>query len=265
MTAVRRRVEDAIIDWEPRVDVEEVSVTADATEAAKLLIELRYRVRATNNVHNLVYPFYLDEGGASEPGGADHPRRATTPGRCWTTCSPAHPATSPPGGRATEGPDAAVLNVTARFVGVLLDRLDQAPLKSKLAFLDLLGINAIAPSPARTAVAFTMHDEAADVRLPAGSRLAAPPPPGSSRQIFFETERSTGLAVAQAEAGRQPVARPRPVPRSHRPVHVGTAVRAVPQAAARQHAARDLHRARRPAGAGRQGDATGGVRRHDPG
>src|SRR5437763_9010045 len=55
--AIRRRVEEAIVDWEPRVDVEHVTVTPDTTEAAKLGIELRYRVRATNNVHNLVYPF----------------------------------------------------------------------------------------------------------------------------------------------------------------------------------------------------------------
>jgi phage baseplate assembly protein W len=59
---VRNRVREALVDWEPRIDVEEVSVTSDPAMRSKLLIEVRYRVRATNAHHNLVYPFYLEEG-----------------------------------------------------------------------------------------------------------------------------------------------------------------------------------------------------------
>ncbi|SRR5712692_1127390 len=59
---VKTRVEEALIDWEPRIDVEEVKVTIDPVERNKLLITLNYRVRATNALHNLVYPFYLQEG-----------------------------------------------------------------------------------------------------------------------------------------------------------------------------------------------------------
>lgn len=62
---VKTRVEEALIDWEPRIDVEEVKVTIDATEPNKLLIDIHYRVRAANSLHNLVYPFYLQEGVAS--------------------------------------------------------------------------------------------------------------------------------------------------------------------------------------------------------
>ncbi|HJQ82457.1 MAG TPA: GPW/gp25 family protein [Candidatus Binatia bacterium] len=62
MEAIRTRVEEALIDWEPRIDVERVAVTADDAEASKLLIRIAYRVRATNTRHNLVYPFYLAEG-----------------------------------------------------------------------------------------------------------------------------------------------------------------------------------------------------------
>jgi Bacteriophage baseplate protein W len=59
---VKKRVEDALIDWEPRIDVGSVKVTADRSEHNKLLIDVEYRVRVTNTLHNLVYPFYLQEG-----------------------------------------------------------------------------------------------------------------------------------------------------------------------------------------------------------
>lgn len=62
---VKIRVEQAIINWEPRVNVEEVKVTTDPNERNKLLIDMAYRVRVTNSLHNLVYPFYLQEGASS--------------------------------------------------------------------------------------------------------------------------------------------------------------------------------------------------------
>jgi phage baseplate assembly protein W len=62
MTRVRNRVREALVDWEARIDVLDVAVTTDADERSRLLIEVRYRIRATNAQHNLVYPFYLDEG-----------------------------------------------------------------------------------------------------------------------------------------------------------------------------------------------------------
>ena len=62
MLLVRKRVEDALIDWEPRIDLLNVTVTTDSSERNKLLIDVEYRVRATNTLANLVYPFYLLEG-----------------------------------------------------------------------------------------------------------------------------------------------------------------------------------------------------------
>jgi uncharacterized protein len=64
MQSVRTRVEEALIDWEPRIDLSEVKVTAAADRPGSVLIAIAYRVRATNNVGNLVYPFYLGEGSA---------------------------------------------------------------------------------------------------------------------------------------------------------------------------------------------------------
>ncbi len=61
---VQTRVQDSLIKWEPRIDVEQVKVTLDPKEISKLVIAITYRVRVTNTVHNLVYDFYLKEGAA---------------------------------------------------------------------------------------------------------------------------------------------------------------------------------------------------------
>jgi uncharacterized protein len=60
---VRYQVEQALNRWEPRIEVEEVSVEAGAENPATLLIQITYRVRATDSRFNLVYPFYLERGG----------------------------------------------------------------------------------------------------------------------------------------------------------------------------------------------------------
>jgi uncharacterized protein len=70
---LQRRVQTALVDWEPRIDVLTVKVSAtypsDAVAADiagrdVLFIEVAYRVRATNSNQNLVYPFYIGEGSA---------------------------------------------------------------------------------------------------------------------------------------------------------------------------------------------------------
>jgi phage baseplate assembly protein W len=52
-------VRDAISQWEPRVDAEEVVVEPDPASPARVIIRILYRVRATNDRRNLVYPFYV--------------------------------------------------------------------------------------------------------------------------------------------------------------------------------------------------------------
>lgn len=59
---LEREVKEAIFLWEPRVRDIEVSVAKDRDDASKLLIEITYVVRKTNNLFNLVYPFYINEG-----------------------------------------------------------------------------------------------------------------------------------------------------------------------------------------------------------
>jgi phage baseplate assembly protein W len=55
-------VEDALIRWEPRIDLEDIEVQADPGDPARLLLSISYRVRTTDSRYNLVYPFYLTRG-----------------------------------------------------------------------------------------------------------------------------------------------------------------------------------------------------------
>ncbi len=57
---VASEVRRALVLWEPRIDLIEVTAAADEAEPNRLLIEIDYRVRSTNNRFNLVYPFYLE-------------------------------------------------------------------------------------------------------------------------------------------------------------------------------------------------------------
>ena len=55
----RYYVTEALSNWEPRIDVMDVAVTSDNPGAA-LLIDIRYQLRATGDVHNLVYVLNLE-------------------------------------------------------------------------------------------------------------------------------------------------------------------------------------------------------------
>lgn len=52
-------VRQALIQWEPRIDLLDVNIKPNIEQPNCLLIEINYRVRTTNNRFNLVYPFYL--------------------------------------------------------------------------------------------------------------------------------------------------------------------------------------------------------------
>lgn len=47
--------------WEPRIDVTSVNVEVRGSGEV-LLINIQYRVRSTNNLFNMVFPFYLRGG-----------------------------------------------------------------------------------------------------------------------------------------------------------------------------------------------------------
>ena len=57
------RIETAIraaaVRWEPRVEVTDIDFDLSRVDEGALEIMIGYRIRATNQSHNLVYPFYL--------------------------------------------------------------------------------------------------------------------------------------------------------------------------------------------------------------
>src|SRR4051794_10116502 len=59
---VQERVRDALVRWEPRIDVIDVRVETSPDARNYLLIRIDYRVRSNNAFYNLVYPFFINEG-----------------------------------------------------------------------------------------------------------------------------------------------------------------------------------------------------------
>jgi phage baseplate assembly protein W len=57
-------VREAVRDWEPRVELDDVTAEADPVDAKRILVSVRYRVRQTNSRLNLVFPFYIENAGA---------------------------------------------------------------------------------------------------------------------------------------------------------------------------------------------------------
>jgi len=66
--SVQAEVNDALARWEPRIDVLDVTVSAPADRPEVMLIDIQYRIRATNSFYNLVYPLFISEGVASGRG-----------------------------------------------------------------------------------------------------------------------------------------------------------------------------------------------------
>jgi phage baseplate assembly protein W len=49
----------ALDRWEPRIDVLDIDFDDEGAGAGRLLIDISFQLRSTNDVRNLVYPFYL--------------------------------------------------------------------------------------------------------------------------------------------------------------------------------------------------------------
>jgi uncharacterized protein len=68
-------IKNALLQWEPRIDLEDVRVvsgwqgkdssveTLDSTALdSQVMVTIEYRLRTTNEIFNVVFPFYLEEG-----------------------------------------------------------------------------------------------------------------------------------------------------------------------------------------------------------
>lgn len=56
-------VRQALLDYERRIDVLSIDVDASSEQPNLILIRIDYRMRNNNVAGNLVYPFFLSEGG----------------------------------------------------------------------------------------------------------------------------------------------------------------------------------------------------------
>jgi uncharacterized protein len=61
-TLIADKIESAILYYEPRIDVENVRLDGSREWEGVVLIEIIYKVRATNSRFNFVFPFYKLEG-----------------------------------------------------------------------------------------------------------------------------------------------------------------------------------------------------------
>lgn len=66
LNKIERLVSSAILEYEPRVDLDSLDVSPSDSEPHCVLIRVSYTLRGTNSRFNLVFPFYLME--AAQPG-----------------------------------------------------------------------------------------------------------------------------------------------------------------------------------------------------
>lgn len=63
LTLIQSSVKEALVLWEPRIEVLSIEIFKERLNEGILLISIDYKVRKTNTEFNLVYPFYLEPKG----------------------------------------------------------------------------------------------------------------------------------------------------------------------------------------------------------
>ena len=97
---------------------------------------------------------------------------------------------------AAKGSASALLAIAARMSAVVADRLNRAPAKNQLAFLEMLGISLLPAQAARAPIMFTLRPGLGDSRATAGTQVGATVE-GVDGPLIFETERDIALAKAK--------------------------------------------------------------------
>lgn len=52
-------VRQALVRWEPRIEVQEVDIASDTYDRSALLVHIYYLIKDTHDERSIVYPFYL--------------------------------------------------------------------------------------------------------------------------------------------------------------------------------------------------------------
>lgn len=62
LSHIRSQIEDAILYFEPRIKLENVSIDATEHLEGRLLVNIDYTIPSINSRSNMVFPFYFIEG-----------------------------------------------------------------------------------------------------------------------------------------------------------------------------------------------------------
>src|SRR3982751_4062590 len=83
--------------------------------------------------------------------------------------------------RPEKGASGALVEIFGRFAELVIERLNQAPEKNLLAFLDMIGASQLPPHPARAPLTFSLvQGSAVGSLVPAGTQVAAVPAPNDT-------------------------------------------------------------------------------------
>ncbi len=95
----------------------------------------------------------------------------------------------------------ALTGIFAHYCGLIIDRINRAPEKNFLAFLDLLGNSPLPPQPAQVPLTFFLDSSATEgTTVPAGTRVQADPGEGTKGPIPFETDGDLWLTPFELKA-----------------------------------------------------------------
>jgi uncharacterized protein len=61
-TRLEQVISQALVRWEPRIELVSVSAQESPDQESLVLISINYQIRGTNEIYNMVYPFFLQEG-----------------------------------------------------------------------------------------------------------------------------------------------------------------------------------------------------------
>ena len=143
--------------------------TCPSATPGRLLIDITYRIRSTNDVRNLVYPFYLvpsEEESLSLPQvELDDRRFQDLVNEARTRIARACPEWTE---HNVSDPGITLIELFAWMTDMLVYRLNRVPDKLHVALLELLGITLAPPAPAATEVRFRLAAAAVEpVPVPA--------------------------------------------------------------------------------------------------
>ena len=98
--------------------------------------------------------------------------------------------------RVQDDPGMVLAAIYAHYLEISLERLNRVPGKNFLAFLDLLGVSLLPPSPATSPVVFTLAPTAGTSGfVPKGTQVATTQTE-TQQAVVFETEQDLNVVAA---------------------------------------------------------------------